>query len=380
MDVTVVVPTFNEGPNVAELVRRIEAATADLDAEVLFVDDSTDDTPEQVATVAASAGIPVRITHRDQPTGGLSGAVVAGLRAATTPWSIVMDGDLQHPPELIPVLLRTARATSADVVVASRYCGAGDAGGLDGRRRRWVSKASSALARSMFPIRLRNVTDPMTGFFAVRTGAVDLDALRPRGFKVLLEILARNKLTVVEEPFVFGERHAGQSKASLTQGWRYLQQLAALRFGRMSKFLVIGATGAVLNLLIMAALIGIWGHDIYIAAAIVSALVTILINFVLQEVWVFHDLRNEGRGLGRRFAQSFTFNASEAAIRTPFMVWIVEATPIHPVLAQGITLVVAFLLRFVFHAQVVYRPRRTSPSSPLLSDLDAQDPRVDRTP
>ncbi|MDF2847378.1 MAG: glycosyltransferase family 2 protein, partial [Oerskovia sp.] len=255
MQVTVVVPTFNEGPNVAEVVRRIGDAADGLDVEVLFVDDSRDDTPDVIRRVAASSGIPVRLLHRPEPVGGLSGAVVEGLRAARGEWVVVMDGDLQHPPEMVPVLLKTAESTGADVVVASRYVGGGDAGGLDGRWRHLVSTASSLLARSMFPLRLRNVTDPMTGFFAVRTGSIDLAALRPRGFKILLEILARNKVVVVEEPFVFGERFAGQSKATFANGLRYLQQLTALRFGRMSTFALVGAFGAVLNLAIM------WGLE-----------------------------------------------------------------------------------------------------------------------
>jgi dolichol-phosphate mannosyltransferase len=367
MRVTVVVPTFNEGPNVAELVRRIDAATADLECSVLFVDDSTDDTPEIIAAVAAEASLPVRVIHRDAPAGGLSGAVVEGLRAAETEWAVVMDGDLQHPPEMLPVLLETGRESAADVVVASRYCGeGGDAGGLDGRWRHWASRASSALARSMFPIRLRNVTDPMTGFFAVRTGAIDLDALEPKGFKILLEILARNRLTVVEEPFVFADRYAGESKASLRQGMAYLRQLTSLRFGRMSTFAVIGAFGSVLNIAILGALMEMGVHRVM--AYVVSSVATILINFVLQERFVFHDLRNEGRSLWSRFAHSFAFNGAEAAIRLPFFNWIVVATPVPPMVAQAVTIAIAFVLRFLFLARVVYRPRRTTPTSPLLAD------------
>jgi dolichol-phosphate mannosyltransferase len=367
MQVTVVVPTYNEGPNVAELVRRLTSAAGRLDVELLFVDDSRDDTPDVIRRVAAAASLPVRLLHRDEPTGGLSGAVVEGLRAARGEWVVVMDGDLQHPPEMVPVLLDTAAATGADVVVASRYVGGGDAGGLDGRWRRLVSTASSVLARSMFPVRLRNVTDPMTGFFAVRTGSIDVAALRPRGFKILLEILARNKVQVVEEPFVFGERFAGESKASLANGLRYLQQLTALRFGKLSAFAVVGAFGAVLNLAIMWGLEQVGVH--YMPAAVVSAAVTITTNFLLLERFVFHDLRSEGRSVWKRAAQSFTFNGIEAAVRLPFLHWLVVLTGMPPVLAQALTLVVAFLLRFVFHAQVVYRPRRTAPAATLrLSD------------
>ncbi|WP_460756049.1 glycosyltransferase [Myceligenerans cantabricum] len=367
MTVTVVVPTFNEGPNVAELVRRLDEALAGMPgACVLFVDDSRDDTPSIIGRIAAGqadhGGIPVRMIHRETPEGGLSGAVVEGLRSVETEWAVVMDGDLQHPPELVPVLAARGADAGLDVVVASRYIGGGDPGGLDGYWRRVVSTVSALLARSMFPLRLRNVTDPLTGFFAVRLGSLDLDGLRPRGFKILLEVLARGSrsLSVGEEPFVFGERYAGRSKATLQMGVRYLEQLASLRFGRMSRFAIIGGMGAVWNVLILWALTAVGTH--YLPAAVVAAVVTIGVNFALQERYVFRDLRTEGRyGFWSRLAHSFGFNGTEAAIRLPILWWVVEVTGFWPVLVQAVMLVVAFLLRFVFHSQVVYRPRRTQP-------------------
>jgi len=374
MTVAVVVPTFNEGPNVAELVRRLGAALPS-GASVVFVDDSTDDTPQVIADVAATAPLPVRLIHREVAAGGLSGAVVEGLRAAEAEgadWVVVMDGDLQHPPELVPGLVERGVADGADVVVASRYTGAGDAGGLDGPVCKLVSKASGALARSMFPVRLRNVSDPMTGFFALRTGRVDMDALHPSGFKILLEILARTRLVVVEVPFVFGERYAGQSKATLRNGLRYLQQLGALRFGRLSPFALIGAIGTVINIAILTGLQSLGVH--YLPAVIASNAITIVTNFLLQERFVFHDLR--GGSIWRRFAQSFTFNGVEAVLRTLLLWWIVEAAWPYPVAVQAGLIVVAFLVRFVFHAQVVYKPRRTQPpasdSAPFSSTADGR--------
>jgi dolichol-phosphate mannosyltransferase len=359
VSLTVVVPTFNEGPNVAELVRRL-AAVLPTGSDVLFVDDSKDDTPAIIERVAAeSTTLPVRMIHRADPVGGLSGAVVEGLRAAQAAgaaWVVVMDGDLQHPPELVPTLAARGEDKGADVVVASRYVGSGDAGGLDGWVRHLASKASGMLARSMFPVRLRGVTDPMTGFFAVRVGAVALDTLRPRGFKILLEILARTKLVVIEEPFTFGERFAGQSKASLSQGIRYLQQLWALRFGRLSAFSVIGASGAVLNLVILESLQ--LAHVPVMAGVIIANAVTIVTNFLLQERFVFRDLRSGS--VWRRFAQSFTFNGTEAVVRTLLLWWIVSWFN-HATIVQAVLILLAFILRFIFHAQVVYGPKRQTP-------------------
>ncbi|WP_231384282.1 glycosyltransferase family 2 protein [Cellulomonas sp. URHD0024] len=356
---TVIVPTFNESPNVGPLVELIEIALAGVDAEVLFVDDSTDDTPEAVARAARAARIPVRLLHRDEPVGGLSGAVVDGLVASASTWCVVMDGDLQHPPEIIPALLEAGRSSGADVAVASRYTGDGSSVGLAGVVRRLVSSVSTTLTRAMFPVRLADCTDPMTGFFAVRRDALDLDELHPRGFKVLLEILARNQLTVTEIPFVFGERHAGESKASFAQGFQFLAQLTSLRFGRMSRFAAIGVFGALVNLTLVALMTGLGAG--YVAAVLVAAETTILMNFLLQERFVFRDLRHEGRSTSHRFWQSIAFNNVDTAIRLPIVVVLVATLHWAAVLATAVTLVVAFLARFAFLSRIVYRPRSRRP-------------------
>lgn len=372
-------PTYNEAPNVAELVRRVAAALdgADggvrTDAEIIFVDDSTDDTPEVVRLVAEEAPLPVRLIHRTARTGGLGGAVVEGLRAATADACLVMDGDLQHPPEKIPELVARFAEGDVDVVVASRYAGGGTAHGLADRTRVLVSKASTAITKAMFPVRLRDVTDPMTGFFLVSRAAVDLDGLRPRGFKILLEMLVRRPFRVAEVPFDFADRHAGESKASVRQGIHFLAQLAALRFGKMSLFAIIGGLGAVLNVGIVAALTH-WGID-YLIAAIVAAEVTIVGNFLLIERFVFSDMRGQASGVWSRFAKSFAFNNAEAVVRIPIVAFMVETGHISAVVATAITLVVAFVVRFVFHSLVVYAPRNASTAGAgreVVRELDEQ--------
>lgn len=378
MDVTIVIPTFNEGPNIAELVRRIGAATAAHEARIVFVDDSTDDTPRVVNRVAKKAPLPVRLIHRAEPVGGLSGAVLEGLAATSSEWCIVMDGDLQHPPELIPVLLASAVEQNADVVVASRHIRGGSSLGLDNGLRRLVSSGSTVLTRAMFPLKLRNVTDPMTGFFAIRRSSIDVGSLHPRGFKILLEILARHTLTVVEEPFVFGKRTAGVSKADLRQGLRFATQIGALRFGRLSGFAAVGAVGALANLAIMALLqsLGVW----YLAAAITAAVVTLVGNFLLAERLVFHDLRAGGSNVWKRFGQSMAFNGVETAVRTALLWLIVEAFPIPSLVVQAVLIAVGFVLRFVYHSRIVYRPARTTAPHPSvsISTLEALDQPITR--
>lgn len=227
---TVIVPTRDEAANVRELVRRLERALPD-DAEVVFVDDSDDQTCAVVRAASRSSAIPIRLIHRpaDRRNGGLSGAVVVGLRVASARHVCVMDADLQHPPDLVPGLLRRAVERDLDLVIASRKC---EGGGTEdfGALRGLLSEISTLAARRLFPQRLRTISDPMSGFFLLRRDAVDLERLRPQGFKILLELLARNPgLRIDEVPFTFGRRYAGESKASISVGLRYLRQLAVLR-------------------------------------------------------------------------------------------------------------------------------------------------------
>lgn len=373
MQLTIIVPTFNEAPNVEELVRRVGEAVAGIDAELIFVDDSTDSTPGVVRSVAATASLPVRIIHRETPSGGLGGAVLEGVRNASADLCVVMDGDLQHPPEKISELYDRLRRGDVDVVVASRYSGGGAVHGFADRARVAVSSTSTAITKAMFPIRLRSTTDPMTGFFAIDRRRIDTEGLRPRGFKILLEMLAREDLRVAEVPFTFSTRHAGESKASLRQGVHFLAQLTALRFGKMSLFAVIGGLGAVANLGIVWALTALGVN--YLSAAVIAAEATILGNFLLQERYVFRDMTADASGVWMRFAKSFTFNNVELLIRIPVVAFLVSSWHFTAVLATATTLVLAFIVRFVFHSLVVYAPRKAvkeSRARKILMDIDRQ--------
>jgi glycosyltransferase involved in cell wall biosynthesis len=229
--VSVIVPTRNEAGNIHELLRQLSAAlTPDLAAEVVFVDDSTDDTADVIATASGGYPLSVVLIKRARPVGGLGGAVVEGLRAARAPWAVVMDADLQHPPSLVPRLLAVGGSSNVDLVVATRYAEGGSERGLGSVYRRLVSAASTALSVAALGKQAAQLSDPLSGYFAVRIAALRLDVARPIGYKVLLELALRSKLTrVAHVPYTFGIRHAGRSKSSLREGIRFLRHLLALR-------------------------------------------------------------------------------------------------------------------------------------------------------
>jgi dolichol-phosphate mannosyltransferase len=229
---TILVPTRNEAENVEPLLRRL-SGSVEPGTVVLFVDDSDDDTPDVIraARERGFSSLAIRLLHRsgEQRIAGLGGAVLAGLEGTDTPWVCVMDGDLQHPPEVVPQLLNAATAAQADLVVASRYIEGGRNEGL-GAIRTVVSWGSTVLAKAMFPHRLRGIRDPMSGFFLFRRDAMT-QPMTPRGFKILLEMAVRHpNLIRCEVPFVFVERVLGTSKGTMREGFRYLQLLAEMRW------------------------------------------------------------------------------------------------------------------------------------------------------
>ena len=249
----IVVPTRNEAGNVQPLLERIHQAVIDLPVEVIFVDDSTDDTPDVIAQVGRAFPFNVSVIARPpERRNGLGLAVVEGITAATAEWVCVIDGDLQHPPEVIPQLLEHAQKTGATLVAASRLTDGGSVAGLSWRRK-IISYTLALASRVLFPSRLRQLTDPLTGFFLVKREALVPESLQPEGFKILLEILVRTPhLRLAELPFEFGERLTGESKANTQEALKLFRQLARLSLEphrHLLRFFMVGASGLVVNTL-----------------------------------------------------------------------------------------------------------------------------------
>jgi dolichol-phosphate mannosyltransferase len=362
---SIVVPTKNEAGNVARLLSELEDVLPDEPLEVVFVDDSTDETPEVIEAEARRCRLSVMLIHRPagEREGGLGGAVVEGIRASRAPWVCVMDGDLQHPPAVIPELVMAAHEQDLDLVVASRYCRGGESASLAAGRAA-VSKTASGAAHLLFPWALKNVSDPMTGFFLVRREALDLDLLQPRGFKILLEILVRTpRLRVGEVPFTFGERHAGTSKASLREGFTYFGRLASLRLGtgvmRFARFGLVGASGLVVNLLAFLAFANLLGAH-YVLAAVLATQTSTLWNFLLTERWVFTD-RDARRTRGARAVLFFAMNNVALALRVPVLVVLVSWLGMNGAVANLLTLVGLTLVRFAISDTWIWGEHPASP-------------------
>ena len=371
---TVVVPTRNERESVPELLARLVPALAGIGAEILFVDDSDDDTPERIAEHAAGLPLRVHVMHRvaGDRAGGLGGAVLAGMRLARGRWLLVMDADLQHPPESAAALARTAMRQDVDIVVGTRYAGAGTSAGLEGARRTFASSLATRVTKGLFPVRLATVSDPMSGLFVVRRSAVDLDRLRPMGFKLLLEVLVRHpSARVAEVAYEFAPRFAGRSKASLAEGLTFARLLLRMRrdvlsgqlrrrpvarrdrlrqLARAIGFGAVGASGIVVNTLVLWLAYTEAGLNEAVGATIATEASTIW-NFILIDLLVYRGLkRGTRRGRALRF---LCLNNLMLLVRLPVLMGLM-ALGLHLLVANVVTLVMLFLVRFLVSDRVIY--------------------------
>ena len=229
--VSLIIPTRNEEESLPELIEKLSEVLGDKSYEVILVDDSDDATAQVAPRLAAECGLSLSVIHREgrERQGGLSTAVLAGIAAAHGEYVCIMDADLQHPPQIIGLMLEVAGDGDVDIVIASRYVEGGSDDGLSSRARRMISLTSKRLVKTVFRGRLRTVTDPLSGFFLARRSLLDETALRPIGFKILLDILVRSDWQIAKEvPLKFEQRAAGSSKASLKQGQKFLAHVARL--------------------------------------------------------------------------------------------------------------------------------------------------------
>ena len=222
-----VVPTLNEAGNIDTLLGKLTAVLTktDYEYEIVVVDDgSTDGTVEKVRDWAkrdSRIGIFSRAGQR-----GLAGAVLYGWSQCRANLLGVIDADLQHPPELVPELLRAAE--QADIAIASRYAQGDGTKGWNPLRVA-VSRLSTLAASPLISKKHLKVTDPMSGFFVIHSRCIEGLSFQTTGFKLLLEILVRGRIRSAQEvPFQFGLRQAGDSKADATIAFHYLHLLARL--------------------------------------------------------------------------------------------------------------------------------------------------------
>lgn len=362
-ELTVIIPTLNEAANIRQTVTRVmECLEANrLFGQVLIVDDNSWD--ETHAIVKDMMGIyenlNLIIRYKDH---GLSQSVYDGFTSpyAKTDVFIVMDADGQHPIEKIPELYRWI-CEDYDIVIGSRYMGGG---GIEkwGLVRRVISWGATTIARLFFP----SITDAGSGFFAVRKKVIDGAMLKPRGYKLLVEILGKGRWEKVKEiPILFGERTKGESKLKGHTIVEYLKQLADLfwfsvhhqdspaytEFSRLWKFMIVGMSGVIVNMGFLYYLtegIGIY----YLISSAIAIELSIISNFCLNDKWTFKDVDNRHSLMGR--ALRFQLVSVSGILINITTLCVLTSFGIYYLLANLIGILLAFSWNFLVNRRLTW--------------------------
>jgi dolichol-phosphate mannosyltransferase len=350
--ITVVVPTYREALNLPGLMERLGRLreTHALDLDVLLMDD---DSPDDTADVVRRLALPwVRLVVRKTDR-GLSPAVLDGVRLATKDVIVVMDADLSHPPEAIPRML--AALETSEFVIGSRYV-AGGGTAEDWGFLRWInSKIATWLARPF-----TNSADPMAGFFAFRKALLQRAGhLNPIGYKIGLEILVKCRVErVAEVPIQFAQRELGESKLNFAEQLRYIQHLRRLfifkypTWSNILQFAVVGATGLLVNLVVLTALLAVAVPTGWAVAAAIA--VSMVGNFVLNRRFTFSHARHGS--LVKQFVGFVAACSLGALVNYYVTTTVLAAQPdMLPQLAATIGVVAGTVVNFVINMFVVFK-------------------------
>ena len=272
--ISIIIPSYKEYENLITLIPEIRnTLNGDLH-EIIVVDDNSCDGTEKIE----NARIVTRTSER-----GLASAVIRGIEECETDGFIVMDADHQHPPSVLPSIVRALDHN--ELVVGSRYV---KGGGTQGWTlwRRFVSKVASSLGKP-----LSGINDSSSGLFGTYKSLLNTKELNPIGFKIGLDIYNKLKLrSKTEVPYVFLSRHFGDSKFTSKQVKEYLKQLAQLYyneyFRQFVKFGIVCSLGKVINIVVITMLTELAGVH-YILSALVAIFVAMTSNFFWNKHWTF---------------------------------------------------------------------------------------------
>jgi dolichol-phosphate mannosyltransferase len=325
---SLIVPTYNEGKNVrsmvAQLTQMLDQACPE-NYEIIVVDDDSPDRTWELAADLMQDYPRLRVMRRETER-GLATAVIRGWQAATGEVIGVIDGDLQHPPEVLAQLLG-AIAQGADLAVASRHV---EGGGISdwGVVRRSLSRGAQLLGLVIAPTIVGRVSDPMSGYFLLRRSALAGVELDPKGYKILLEVIGRGQLaTIAEVGYVFQERQEGESKVTYQQYIDYIHHLVKLRsrgrIGQMTRsfnfplkrfirFGLVGLSGVVVDMALLyllhnpASPLGL-GLGLT-RSKIIAAEFAIFNNFCWNDRWTFQDLAKQQNSRSQWLKRFVKFN------------------------------------------------------------------------
>ena len=316
VDVSLVLPTYNEGKNIAAVVAQLVPvldSVPNLQYEIIVVDDDSPDRTWEIAERLAETRPQVHVRRR-QTERGLSTAVIRGWQVARGRVLGVMDADLQHPPEVTGQLWKEM-ARGAELAIASRHV---EGGGVSdwSLARRIISRCAQMIGLAILPEVTARVSDPMSGYFMISRNCIAGRKLNPLGYKILIEVLGRGKVGWISEvPYTFRERVEGSSKVTNKIYLEYFQHLLRIRMYLLQsssffRFCVVGLSGVVIDMSLLYLLsdpkmFG-WGLT---RSKILAAEAALINNFIWNDVWTFAEVSRHQNHIGQRLKRFLKFNA-----------------------------------------------------------------------
>ncbi|MEH2382319.1 glycosyltransferase [Nostoc sp.] len=374
IDLSLVIPTYKERDNIQNVVSILSQLLDESipgNYELIVVDDDSPDRTWEIAESLTPEYPQLRVMRRQQER-GLSSAVIRGWQAATGSILGVIDGDLQHPPEVLMQLLRSVEQ-GADLAVASRHV---EGGGVSSWSvvRRFLSRGAQLLGLVILPGVLGRVSDPMSGYFMVRRSAIANATLNPVGYKILLEVIGRGKVDqVAEVGYVFCERKEGESKVTWKQYIDYIHHLVRLRLstgrvgrlsrkvnfpiGRFLRFGLVGLSGVFVDLTVFYLLRTVI-HLGLTRSTILSAGVAIINNFLWNDLWTFGDISQRQRDPHQRFKRFLKFSAiclAGVILQALIINFLYNVLGINEYLAKLMAIAVATIWNFWINLKLSWR-------------------------
>ena len=313
---SIIVPTYQESASIPILFERIKVALDGVPWEMIVVDDDSPDGTSNVAFALAAKDNRLRCLRRVNRS-GLAGAVIEGWMSSSADFVAVIDGDLQHDETILREMYRALANDSGNLVIGTRLKEAGVA---------TLSPARQALsglgAWSFRRIAGVAVTDPMSGFFMIRREIVSRLAprLSPDGFKILVDVIlsAGYGLSIVEVPYSFRKRNAGESKLTLLVSIDFLglvvhHATAGILPIRFVLFGMIGVSGLAVHIVALSAVVHWFRMLTFDSGQLIATILAMASNFILNNQITYRSYRYRGLALITGFA-AFALGCSVGAV------------------------------------------------------------------
>lgn len=396
---SVVIPTYNESENILRLITEIEKnlPTSHF-TEIIIVDDNSPDgtgklvenyidkeeakSKKNDSSNSSSENYRVKIVHRTTKN-GLIPAILDGVKQSSGANVLIMDADFSHPPEVIPKMMRELALNPNSIIIGSRFIDGGRVVGWP-QRRKILSKGASTLAR--VGLNVKRVKDPMSGFFALPRELIQNISIDTKGYKILLEILVKNKeIPIKEIPYTFTDRQSGKSKMNYNVIVNYAEAIwqlykhgqksgqvtinervnkkSVLFISKAGRYYTVGLSGLIINYVISFLLANDVANSIrllsnvwYLEASIIGVAIASTSNFFLNKYWTFEDKRFDVEATARQFVSFIGVSAIGLCIQISLLYYMVENLVPYRI-SLIVAIAVATTINFVLNKKLTFREK-----------------------